>query len=561
MKINFPLAWIGPTDWHDLIVRFTGPKLELFIDGVLVDEEFPIGELRQNPAPCLIGADAQNGEVKAGFQGLVDHAALWDRALSGDEIVMLSGGRDVVAMRDVEILGEEKDRLQYWRPRGHNTRAGDCMPFFHDGVFHLFYLIVRRNHHGKWQAGHGGLQIGHASTKDLVHWQHHPMALSITEQWESWLGTGDFIYHDGLYYTFQKGPSMLKEFGFGGIQKATSTDGIHFTKEGPHPFLHGEDCDFFYESETGLFHLLTGTEGKLTDDGRIPIKRLFSKDLKNWEDAEEPFLVTDPTFIPNICPHLFEWNGWYYVMAGPTTRSGVWMSRKPFGPWTLQKPVRLDLLAVPKTAPFTGGRRIFAGFLEDRGWGGNLVFRELVQHEDGTLGTKFLPEMVPECGPPLDLPFEALGSGVSGNGKTVSISAPGGIETGMLTGIPQKARITCKVEAHSDSPAFGLRMRASVNNEDGCELRFEPSRQRVQVDTPHPWQREIESDAAILDVEELDRPFTLDIFLKDDIVDVCIDDRRTIVSRCWNPNGDRLFLFAQNGDMIFGSIQVRPLTE
>ena len=280
MKINFPLAWIGPTDWHDLIVRFTGPKLELFIDGVLVDEEFPIGELRQSPAPCLIGADAQNGEVKAGFQGLVDHAALWDRALSGDEIVMLSGGRDVVAMRDVEILGEEKDRLQYWRPRGHNTRAGDCMPFFHDGVFHLFYLIVRRNHHGKWQAGHGGLQIGHASTKDLVHWQHHPMALSITEQWESWLGTGDFIYHDGLYYTFQKGPSMLKEFGFGGIQKATSTDGIHFTKEGPHPFLHGEDCDFFYESETGLFHLLTGTEGKLTDDGRIPIKRLFSKDFK-----------------------------------------------------------------------------------------------------------------------------------------------------------------------------------------------------------------------------------------------------------------------------------------
>ena len=229
-------------------------------------------------------------------------------------------------------------------------------------------------------------------------------------------------------------------------------------------------------------------------------------------------------------------------MAGSTTRSGVWMSRQPFGPWTLQKPARLDLLKVPKTAPFTDGRRIFAGFLEDRGWGGNLAFRELVQHEDGTLGTKFPPEMIPECGTPLDLPFEALGSGVSGNGKTVSFSAPGGIETGMLAGTPQNVRITCKVEAHGDSPAFGLRMRASANNEDGCELRFEPSRQRVQFDTPHRGQWGVESEAAILDVEGLDRPFTFDIFLKDDVVDVCIDDRRTTVSRCWSPNGDRLFV-------------------
>jgi hypothetical protein len=288
---------------------------------------------------------------------------------------------------------------------------------------------------------------------------------------------------------------------------------------------------------------------------------LISKDLEKWEEAEEPFLVTDPSFNPNICPHLFEWNGWHYVMAGFTTRSGVWMSRKPFGPWTLQKPTRLDLLAVPKTAPFTGGRRIFAGFLEDRGWGGNLVFRELVQHEDGTLGTKFPPEMIPESGPLLDLSLEPLSNGASGNGKTVRISAPNGFETGMLTGVPQNVRITLTVKPKADSSAFGLRMRGSGKYEAGCELRFEPSRQRVQFDTPHQGQRGVESDAAILDVEGLDRSFTLDIFLKDDVVDACIDNRRTIVSRCWNPGGDRLFFFAQNGDVTFDSVEIRPLTE
>ena len=559
MKVNFPVAWIGPTDWHDLVIRFTGPKLDLFIDGVLVDEEFPIGFLRQNSAPCLIGAALENSEIKAGLRGLVDHAALWDRALSNEEIVALSGGEDEVAQRDTEILGEEDGRMQYWRPRGHNARAGDCMPFFHDGVYHLYYLVVRRNHHGKWQSGHGGLQIDHASSTDLVHWTHHPMAIPISEQWESWWGTGDFIYHEGTYYTFQKVPSMLKEFDLSGIHLATSPDAIHFTKHEKKPFLPGTDCELHKDEETGIFHLLTG--GKRTSDGRPTLKRFFSSDLMNWEEAEEPFIVTDPEFNISICPHLFEWNGWYYLMSGFTRASGVWVSRDLFGPWTLHKPTKLDWLAVPKTAPFTGGRRIFAGFLEDRGWGGNLVFRELVQHEDGSLGTKFPPEMIPPCDEPVELPFRALTNGASGDGKTVQISAPDGFGTGMLTLVPQDVRISLNVKPKADSSFFGLCMRGSGNYEKGCELRFEPSKQRVQLGVPNQGHMGDDSNCESLDVEGLDRPFTLDIFLKDDVVDVCIDNRRTMVSRYWNPHGDRLFFFAQDADVSFDSVEIRPLSE
>ena len=46
-----------------------------------------------------------------------------------------------------------------------------------------------------------------------------------------------------------------------------------------------------------------------------------------------------------------------------------------------------------------------------------------------------------------------------------------------------------------------------------------------------------------------------------DIVDVCIDNRRTIVTRYWNPRGDRLFLFAQDADVAFDSVEIRPLSE
>ena len=101
-----------------------------------------------------------------------------------------------------------------------------------------------------------------------------------------------------------------------------------------------------------------------------------------------------------MCPHWFRWNGWYYFIGGV---DGIFRSREPYGPWTRQWPGRLDNLSVPKTGAFTGNRRIFAGFLNDDGWGGNLVMRDLVQHDDGTLSTRFVPEMIPACGEPLAL--------------------------------------------------------------------------------------------------------------------------------------------------------------
>jgi len=560
MRVNFPVALIESTDWHDVIVRFTGAKLELFIDGVLLDEEFPLGELRQNSAPCLIGAAFENDEIKSGFHGMIDHAALWNRALSDDEIAKLSGGKSETKRRELEILGKEKDRMQYYRPRGHNTRAGDCIPFFHDDTYHLFYLIVRRNRHSKWQCGHGGLQIYHASTKDLIHWEHHPIAIPLTEQWESWLGTGAFAYHNGLYYAFYLTPNMLKELNYGGIQLATSVDGIHFKKEEPHPFMRGGDCEIYQDNETGLFHMLK--IGEHTDDGKISLKRLVSNDLRKWEEAEEPFIVADASFSPQICPHLFEWNGLYYFIAG----RGVWMSENQFGPWELHTPSRLDLLSVPKTAAFTENRRIFAGFLGDRGWGGNLVFRELIQNGDGTLGTKFPPEMIPLTGAPLKLAFESISDGASGNDKKVQIKATDGFETGMFTDMPKDFRITLKIDPKVNSLGdndsyFGVCIKASGDYEKGCELRFEPDKHRAQFGVPYEGGIGKESGQAIEHVEGLDRTFNLDIVVKDDIVDVSIDNRRTIVTRYWNADGDRLFFFAQNADVVFYSIKVRPLSE
>lgn len=200
LRVGVPADLIGAGQWHDVIARFRGPNLELFVDGVLVDEEWPHGELHRFCGPFLIGAARENGEIVAGFRGMIDHAALWDRAIADAEIVALSGGEDEVARRELEMLGPARPSPQYWRPRGYNTYAGDCMLLSHDGRMHLFYLFDRRQHTAKWYLG--AHQYGHWSTAGLVHWQHHPLALAITEGWECALGTGDFIEHDGKYHAF-----------------------------------------------------------------------------------------------------------------------------------------------------------------------------------------------------------------------------------------------------------------------------------------------------------------------------------------------------------------------
>ena len=93
LRVMFPMELVGPRDWHDVVVRGTGAKLQLWMDGVLLDEEFPMGTTRAATAPRYFGAaQLADGKLLTGFRGQVDHAALWHRALSDAEIATLSGG-------------------------------------------------------------------------------------------------------------------------------------------------------------------------------------------------------------------------------------------------------------------------------------------------------------------------------------------------------------------------------------------------------------------------------------------------------------------------------------
>jgi hypothetical protein len=565
LQLSIPVRLIGPTDWHDVVVRFTGPTLELFVDGALVDEEWPIGSLRHgNAEPCLISAESSDGKVKSGFRGMIDHAALWDRALTDEEIVALSGGAERVAKREREILGPEPPVCQYWRPRGHNTGAGDCIPFFHEGRFHLFYLFDRRRHQSKW--GLGAHQWAHASTTDLVHWEHHPLAVPITEQWEGSICTGSAFFHDGRYYAFYA--ARMFDGSAARLQAATSTDGVRFEKT-PHfvtlgpPYVPGPGRDpvVFRDQRTGLFHMLVTTElvsppvaghgGCLAD--------LVSTDLRDWKQ-QAPFIVPGYTGQPE-CPDYFEWSGWYYLIFSNDGVARYRLSRNPLGPW--QRPA-VDVLDGPqarvmKTAAFTGGRRIGAAFLGDGGYGGNVLFREITQDADGSLATKFPAEIIPATGQAARLESEALTPGVAFGGNAVRLSAVEGFCVGALNTAPRDYRLTFRVVPEPDSSVFGVCVRGSGAYATGQELRFEPLRRKVGWRRPDSNSVEEHEGTSLHNVEGLDRPFDVDLIAKGDILDVCIDHRRTLVMRAPRDlNGDRLFFFAQNANVRFEAIAVHP---
>ena len=209
---------LDPAAWHDLIVRYDGRMLEMFVDGVRIDQRPASGDLRQNEEACIVGGYSVGGKVPNPFHGQIDHAALWQRAITDDEIVQLSGGQEFVA-KQKELIAKRKRQMSHlapevedyrgvlyskdvgeyskatltlrkwmiandpFRPLYHFTGPESWIndpngPIYYKGQYHLFYQYrpVTATRPNPRTMG-GGHSWGHAVSKDLVHWTDWPVAM------------------------------------------------------------------------------------------------------------------------------------------------------------------------------------------------------------------------------------------------------------------------------------------------------------------------------------------------------------------------------------------------
>ena len=451
--------------------------------------------------------------------------------------------------------------MQYYKPEG-EFFVGDCMPFYHDGTFHLYWLLDEMHH--KARGGLGGHQWAHASTTDLVHWTHHPLALAITEPWEGSICTGSTFYHAGTYYGFHavRLPDRTQQ-----LRVATSPDGIHFTKHdatlkkppaGYSPF-HFRDPFVFRDPAGDRFHMLaTAALDPFPLPGRGGcLAHLVSTDLWEWE-MRDPFVIPGLTDAPE-CPDLFEWNGWHYLVFSNHLQARYLRARSPLGPW--ERPVH-DVLEgawtrVPKTASFPPNRRILAGWIgtrehdQDQGkfqWGGQLVLRELVQSPDGTLGSKPLPEAALPVAAPLDLRWEALHGGVTVNPSGAELTARPGMAAMIARGLPQNVRVRMRVTLTAGTHEFGVRLRECEVLTHGADFLLSPVQGRAAL-----------GDATLLPLPEWGDSFTLEFVAHGDIVDVCLDHRACLINRFPTARGDQLVITCRDGSVRVDEFEVCPL--
>ncbi len=573
LQLQSPIPSGGGDGRHDVIACYSGHHLQLFLDGDLADEDWPVGALwGEGRSTIVIGARGRGTPDTADPGRLVEELVVWDRALSEQEIEYLGGGSKR-AERSPETATHTPPPQYRESPGG--GCVGDCLPFFHDGVYHFYYLFDRRNHRSKF--GLGAHQWAHSSSSDLLHWTHHPHAIPITDEREGSICTGSVFFHDGTWYGFYA-TRLLDRTEH--LSLATSRDGIHFTKNEPNPIASPEppyrsgpfrDPFVFRDPSDGLFHMLMTAELESPAVERRGgcLAHLVSADLRRWEQRE-PFLVTGYADQPE-CSELFEWHGWYYLVFSHFGAAHYRFSRNLFGPWEKPPVDTFDgpQARVMKSAPFTGDRRIGAAFLDKgRGYAGRAVFREYLQRTDGTLATRWPPEMIPRTGPPVSLSTPALAepstkTATESAGKSAAsfvIDAPDGFAAVDLGLVPRDILLRFEALPGPGTLCFGVGIRGRENLNGALMLEVDPGRRKIgwrRAEDPS-W-RECES-AALYEVNGFEKLTQIAVVALDETFDVCVNDERTLISRhAADTGGDHLFFYCHNGGVALSSVVVQPI--
>jgi len=361
LRVGMPLGFLdrrGAT--HDVTVNLADTHLSIMVDGRVDDDMFKTETLEAD---------------------LSKQKTLSKRVKSAKLSMPTVPDALAVVPDSCPVRGS----IQYWTPPDHNAWVGDVAPFAHNGRLHVFYLYDRRHHASKM--GTGGHCFAHLSSADLVHWEEHPVAVPVDKWWET-LGTGTPFVKDGkLCLAYGLHTSRITKDGkypIGGTY-AVSDDGVHFRKTGV--LVTDAQNPSIYNAPGGGFELVTSYGGT---------KGIFrSEDLLNWRlfDGNLPFR--------GDCPSLFSWHGHRYLLQG-FTHMAYSADGAPgmFVDWTDEPDAAYDGLSVPMVVPWNDDRRIYVAWLcHPAGWGGWLVFRELVCYPDGHLGLKWVPEIAPPVEP------------------------------------------------------------------------------------------------------------------------------------------------------------------
>ena len=205
---------------------------------------------------------------------------------------------------------------QIYRPPQPYT-MWDTWLFHEAGTYHLFFV---QNEPGKA----GSNTIGHAVSRDLIHWQPRPPieTLGAPGEWDhSRTTTGITIKQGGRYVMFYgsggKGPlhqigvmfsQDLKTWEKYPSNPVLETKGPYYGGVGPRG-IDWRDLYTFFDPKNKVWEGLVCAR---TSDRKSAIGHVRSRDLIHW-DYHPPWFV-DESFIEMEVPEYFEMNGRHYLL-------------------------------------------------------------------------------------------------------------------------------------------------------------------------------------------------------------------------------------------------------
>ena len=329
---------------------FLDYRIELYVNSVLVDEEWPCGtrlfDIKDINSPSIIASEYfLQDKIEPCVIGTFENA-------------------------------------QGWYPKN-GVFVGDCMPYVRNNEYHVLYLKDRHHHKSKW--GMGAHQWEHISTKDFKIWSIHPMAVPITSKDEGSICTGSWISYQGaehLYYTIRRAnqPAI--------ITRSISYDGYHFTKDADFGFFVSEkynsqvarDPKVFFGAD-GQYHMILTTV--LVKENKGALAHYVSSDLEKWHECKEPIYTVENSDHPE-CPDYFKFQGKYYLVFSIRGRARYLVSSKPFEDFEVIDDTLIPCAGVPKCAEWNG-ILVFTGFEPIDGYAGKMTFKAARADKNGAL--------------------------------------------------------------------------------------------------------------------------------------------------------------------------------
>ncbi|MED4474450.1 MULTISPECIES: glycoside hydrolase family 32 protein [Bacillaceae] len=419
----------------------------------------------------------------------------------------------------------------------------------HKGIYHLFYQF--HPYSEDW----GPMHWGHATSKDLVHWEHQPVALAPSEDYE--LGkagegygcfSGSAVTNNDqlvLFYTGHIDSKNPKE-----VQcMATTEDGIHFEKPAINPIipnppetLSADFRDPKVWAYDGVWYMVVGT----SEEGHGGAALFQSKDLMDWQYCGLAAKSDGTLGDMWECPDLFPIQHKHALVVSPMNMNGGknimmvgdmdYKLHRFTKDYFVEVDEGFDFYAA-QTFLDEKGRRILFAWMDQwetefptkkEGWAGAMTVPRVVSlNDEGEVRFQPVEEL------------QLLRKGKEQH-KHVELTHSFTPET---SGQSLELKVNFDL-SNTNSEGIGLHVLKSEDGKEYTEIKYDTSSGEVLVDLNRAGQISGIASAKIKECDEL----SLHIYVDRCSVEVFINDgEKVITNRVYPDNrSNRIELFADN---------------